>query len=100
VKENSVSRHVTELGVQADLGAKPKSAQPIRGEVYRASGQIRENPVLKHVQELQQHAEPVYSRERIEEVRKILPDLTTQQIIRRLKFEDEKHGRRRGFSFF
>jgi hypothetical protein len=45
-----------------------------------------------------------YSQERIEEARKIWPGLTTEQIIWRLKREDErkedkKHGRRRGFSF-
>jgi N-methylhydantoinase B/oxoprolinase/acetone carboxylase alpha subunit len=105
VKENVVRSHVTELRVQADLGAKPKSVQPIRREVSRVSEQTGENPVFKHVQELQRDAEPVYSRERIEEIRRILPELTTQQIIRRLKREDErkedeKRGRRRGFSFF
>ena len=52
MKENLVRSHVTDLGVQADLGAKPKSAQPIRREVTRAIGQTGENPVSKHVDEL------------------------------------------------
>jgi hypothetical protein len=56
VKENFVRSHVTELKGQADLGAKPKSVQPIHGEVYRDNGQPRENPVLKHVNELQRQA--------------------------------------------
>jgi hypothetical protein len=105
VKENLVRRHVTELRGQADLDAKPKSVGLICREVSRVSDQTGANPVFKHVQQLQRDAEPVYSRERIEEVRRILPELTTQQIIRRLKREDErkedeKRGRRRGFSFF
>jgi N-methylhydantoinase B/oxoprolinase/acetone carboxylase alpha subunit len=105
VKENLVNSHVTELRGQADLGAKSKSVQSMRREVTRVSEQIGENPVFKHVQELHQQAEPVYSQERIDEVRKRLPDLTTQQILRRLKREDERkederRGRRRGFSFF
>jgi hypothetical protein len=52
VKENLVRSHVTELRGQADLGAKPKSVQPIRGEVSRAKEQTGENPVSKHVDEL------------------------------------------------
>jgi hypothetical protein len=105
VKENSVRRHVTELGVQADLGAKPKSVQPISREAAGAKEQSGENPVLKHVQELQRQAEPVYPKERIEEARKKWPDMTLDMIIWRLKdkdqrAEDRKHGRRRGFSFF
>lgn len=104
MKENLVRRHVTELGVQADLGTKPKSVQPIRKEVARAREKTGENPVFKHVQELRRQAEPVYSKERIEEARKKWPDETLDMIIWRLKHEnqrkdDEKHGRRRGFSF-
>jgi hypothetical protein len=61
--------------------------------------------VQKPVEEAgKKQLEPVYSQERIDEVRKMLPDLTTEQIIRRLKREDErkeddKRGRRRGFGF-
>ena len=105
MKENVVRSHVTELRGQADLGAKPKSVQPIRGEVTRASEQTGENPIEKHVQKLRKQAEPVYSKERIEEARKKWPVLTTEEIIYRLKdadqrAEDKKRGRRRGFSFF
>jgi hypothetical protein len=104
MKENSVTRHVTDLGIQADLGAKLKSVQPIRREVYRASEQSGENPVLNHVQDLQRQAEPVYPKERIEEARRKWPDMTLDMIIWRFKYDDqrkddEKHGRRRGFSF-
>jgi hypothetical protein len=56
VKENLVRSHVTELRGQADLGAKPKSVQPIRREVTRAREQTGENPVFEHVQELQWQA--------------------------------------------
>jgi hypothetical protein len=53
----------------------------------------------------QEQPEPSYSAERIEEARKTWPDLTTEQIIYRLKDEDQraedkKRGRRRGFGFF
>jgi hypothetical protein len=61
--------------------------------------------VQKPVEEAgKKQPKPEYFQERIEELRKILPELTTQQIIRRLKLEDERRdderrGRRRGFSF-
>jgi hypothetical protein len=51
VKEG-IGAHVAELKGHADLGAKPKSVQPIRGEVYRAKEEVGENPVRKHVDEL------------------------------------------------
>jgi hypothetical protein len=60
VKEG-ITAHIAELKGHADLGPKPKSVQPIRGEVYSARGQTEENPVLdhvdeKHVNELKRHA--------------------------------------------
>jgi hypothetical protein len=51
VKEG-IGAHVAELKGHADLGAKPKSVQPIRGDVYRAKEEPGENPVRKHVDEL------------------------------------------------
>jgi hypothetical protein len=105
VKENIVKSHVTEMRGQADVGAKPKSAGLIRRDASTTSEQTGENPILKHVQELQQQAEPAYSKDRIEEARKKWPVLTTEEIIWNLKdadqrAEDKKRGRRRGFSFF
>jgi hypothetical protein len=105
VKENLPKSHVTELRGQADLGAKPKSVQPIRREVSRVSKQTGENPVFKHVHELQRDAEPVYSRERIDEAIKFWSDEPLDMIIWRLKDEDrrkedKRFGRRRGFGFF
>jgi hypothetical protein len=103
VKEG-IAAPVADLKAHAELGSKPKSVQPIRGEVYRAGGQTGEKPGFNHIQELQQQAEPVYSKERIEEAREIWPDESLNMIIWRLKREDqrkedEKHGRPRGFSF-
>jgi hypothetical protein len=70
---------------------------------------IPQNPAEQRGQQPVEEAgkkqpEPEYPQEQIEEARKIWPDLTTEQIIWRLKYEDkrkddEKHGRRRGFSF-
>jgi hypothetical protein len=104
VKENIVRSHVTELRGHADLGAKPKSVQPIRREVTRAKEQPGENPVLKHVQELQRQAEPEYSKERVDEAREKWSEESLDMIIWRLKDEDQRRedkrlGRRRGFSF-
>jgi hypothetical protein len=50
--KEGIAAHVGELKGHADLGPKPKSVQPIRGEVYNVSGQTGENPVRKHVNEL------------------------------------------------
>ena len=105
MKENFVRSHVTELRGQADLGAKPKTVQPIRREVTIAREQTGENPVFNHVQDLQQQAEPVYSKDRIKKARKKWPVLTTEEIIWNLKDEDRRKedkrlGRRRGFGFF
>jgi hypothetical protein len=55
VKEG-IAAHVGDLKRHADLGPKPKSVQPIRGEVYRASEKSGENPVRSHVSELQRQA--------------------------------------------
>ena len=103
--KEGIAAHIAELKGHAELGEKPKSVQPIRGEVSRAGRQTKENPIRKHVAELQQDAEPVYSRERIEKARKTWPGSTLDMIIYRLKREDQraedkKRGRRRGFGFF
>jgi hypothetical protein len=54
--KEGIAAHVGELKGHADLGPKPKSVQPIRGEVYNVSGQTGENPVRKHVNELKWQA--------------------------------------------
>jgi hypothetical protein len=55
VKEG-IATHIAELKAHTDLGPKPKSVQPLRGEVYRAGEQTGENPVRNHVNELQWQA--------------------------------------------
>jgi hypothetical protein len=55
VKEG-IAAHIAELKAHAELGPKPKSVQPIRGEIYSAGEQAGENPISKHVNELKRHA--------------------------------------------
>jgi hypothetical protein len=54
--KEGIAAHVAELKGHTDRGPKPKSVQPIRGEVYTAGGQTGENPVFKHVDELKWQA--------------------------------------------
>ena len=54
--KEGIAAHIAELKGHADLGPKPKSVQPIRGEVYRAGGKSGENPVFTHVGELKWQA--------------------------------------------
>ena len=54
--KEGISAHITELKRHADLGPKPKSVQPIHGEVSSAGGKSGENSVFKHVEELQRQA--------------------------------------------
>jgi hypothetical protein len=96
---------------EAGWGVKQQTSERVLRSLPRKPTEQRDQPSSnpQGQQQVEQAAkkqsEPEYPQERIEELRKILPELTTEQIIYRLKDEDQraedkKRGRRRGFGFF
>jgi hypothetical protein len=54
--KEGIGAHIAELKGHAELGPKPKSVQPMRGEVSSPGNKPGENPIFSHVNELQWQA--------------------------------------------